>query len=616
MTVRNRNALLICISGLLLLVLHALYYMPFLSDDALISLRYSQRFMQGLGLTWNDGIRVEGYSNLSWVLLSALLGAAGMNLVDSVRILGFMSCFMIVCTPYLLFLKGYLQHLASLLVSTYLLACCAPIAIWSIGGLEQPLLAALLCLSFICLFPFDAISWPLPGVFLGLIAITRPDGILFAGCACLSILFVKGISKQSILLCLKIMLLPFLFFVAQLIFRYDYYGTLVPNTALVKISFSFQRLVTGIKYVAGGIVSLFPFSFILPVLLFVLYRRNCYREMVVFISLTCMAWFSYLVFIGGDIFPGSRHFLPVIPLLAIGIALGTDTLLPAITAKFRGVKIAVVCCAVFSLYISVQMAFPNNARAKEERWEWDGKAIAGMLKEEWKEEKPLFAITAAGCLPYWSEFPCIDMLGLNDYYIPRHPPREFGKGYLGHDLGDADYVLSRKPDLISFCGPNGSLKPCFTADKQLTHKVDFLRNYQAAFFRTPLPLVTQAIVWIRKNSDKIGTRISGDTVVIPCWLLSTEKSPVIQDADKKFIVETSPNDTLLLRALSLPEGTWKIQLNKNKPVGMINTAGEGWQVVSSGEGYTLFSGAKGSLGLVTKSPENIRTVLLTRVKND
>lgn len=43
-----------------LLVLHAAYYWPFLSDDALISLSYARRWIMGHGLTWTTGERVEG----------------------------------------------------------------------------------------------------------------------------------------------------------------------------------------------------------------------------------------------------------------------------------------------------------------------------------------------------------------------------------------------------------------------------------------------------------------------------------------------------------------------------------------------------------------------------
>ena len=67
-----------------LLVLHALQYWPFLSDDALISLRYADRLLAGHGLTWTEGAAVEGYSNLLWILLAAGLGGLGFDLIDEV----------------------------------------------------------------------------------------------------------------------------------------------------------------------------------------------------------------------------------------------------------------------------------------------------------------------------------------------------------------------------------------------------------------------------------------------------------------------------------------------------------------------------------------------------
>ena len=72
-----------------ILVLHAWHFMPFVEDDALISLRYAKRLLEGHGLTWTDGPRVEGYSNLLWILLAAGLGALKIDLVLTVRMLGF-----------------------------------------------------------------------------------------------------------------------------------------------------------------------------------------------------------------------------------------------------------------------------------------------------------------------------------------------------------------------------------------------------------------------------------------------------------------------------------------------------------------------------------------------
>src|SRR6478735_11265017 len=68
--------------GGLLLWAHTRYYAPFFTDDGFISLRYTQRFLHGQGLTWNDGERVEGYSNLLWVLLTAIPGIVRLDLLN------------------------------------------------------------------------------------------------------------------------------------------------------------------------------------------------------------------------------------------------------------------------------------------------------------------------------------------------------------------------------------------------------------------------------------------------------------------------------------------------------------------------------------------------------
>ncbi|MGB5680770.1 MAG: hypothetical protein WBM47_02890, partial [Polyangiales bacterium] len=76
-------------SGVALLVVGSAWVGNFIEDDTLISLRYAERLLEGKGLTWNDGERVEGYSNLAWVLGSAALGALGVDLILAVRILAF-----------------------------------------------------------------------------------------------------------------------------------------------------------------------------------------------------------------------------------------------------------------------------------------------------------------------------------------------------------------------------------------------------------------------------------------------------------------------------------------------------------------------------------------------
>ena len=149
-------------------------------------------------------------------------------------------------------------------------------------------------------------------------------------------------------------------------------------------------------------------------------------------------------------------------------------------------------------------------------------------------------------------------IGWNDFYIPRHPPKEFGKGYLGHDLGDASYVLSQAPDLISFCGPKGSLEPCFIADRQLTENDTFKNKYVPAYFQTPAPLVTTSIIWVKTDSPKIGIQLAKDSIVIPCWLISDSKHMVTQSKTKGFKINVGAGDSLHINELLLPPGKWTL----------------------------------------------------------
>ena len=137
----------------LVLLVHAASYLPFLADDALISLRYSQRFLEGKGLTWTDGETVEGYSNLLWILLTSALGRAGVDLILAARLLGVLLTILIL--GVLARAQGDLwkRDLWLALVPSLLLALTGALAVWAIGGLEQPLQGALLAWALVWLYP-------------------------------------------------------------------------------------------------------------------------------------------------------------------------------------------------------------------------------------------------------------------------------------------------------------------------------------------------------------------------------------------------------------------------------------------------------------------------------
>ena len=62
--------------------------MAWLSDDAFISFRYAQNLHDGLGLVFNAGEYVEGYTNLLWTLAMAAVLHLGLDMELMAHVLG------------------------------------------------------------------------------------------------------------------------------------------------------------------------------------------------------------------------------------------------------------------------------------------------------------------------------------------------------------------------------------------------------------------------------------------------------------------------------------------------------------------------------------------------
>jgi len=247
--------LLVLAVGLTVFGLLVRSYLPFLTDDALISLRYAQRLLAGKGLTWTDGECMEGYSNLLWVLCSAGLGGLGFDLIDATRILGVFGGGLAIFAVLYAHRPREWRSLLPPLAGVLALGLSGPVVIWAVGGLEQTLLGGLLAWALVLCYPLlhqeqiRPAQILLPGVLLGLIAVTRPDGILFTVTACMGLLLGRGWHKSTLKPLVFLALLPVLFYLAQLTFRLAYYDEWVPNTALVKVAFTSKRLSFGWRYV-------------------------------------------------------------------------------------------------------------------------------------------------------------------------------------------------------------------------------------------------------------------------------------------------------------------------------------------------------------------------------
>jgi len=496
------------------LILNALIYMPFLSDDALISMRYSARLADGHGLTWTHGSAVEGYSNLLWVLLTTGGMSAGLDGVTTVRLLGILSLICFVFCVLFTYRKSITREYMIVLLFAVL---SAPLGVWAVGGLEQPLVAALLALSI-------PLIWRVIGkreaglslyltasIPLALLCITRPDGAIFTFVAVLVLLF-SGNGRRSFLLAV----FPILIVLAQLGFRLGYYGDYVPNTARIKMRPSVHYSIGGIKYLIRGVFVLFPLSIFSFFATFKAVRKRHIRTLLP--AAMAFSWMMYLVIIGGDIFPAYRHFVPLVVLFT-WICIEE---LPEIRRTFRSVALFAV---ILLLFVALQYADSRNRDAREELWEWDGQVTALVLKEAFAEQQPLLAVTAAGSLPYWSELPSLDMLGLNDHYLAQNQGNGAERGLLGHNVCNPDYILERQPDIVSF-NVAGVPSGLAVAESLLTSG-DFQRLYSRVTIRGTEPYTSHGVLWFNRESPLTGISVNADSLVIPAYFFNGYKHTVM-----------------------------------------------------------------------------------------
>lgn len=604
-----RFALATFVCATVVLSLHAWYYHRFMVDDAFISLRYSDRLIHGLGLTWNDGEVVEGYSNLLWVLGCALLGRLGLDLIVAARVLGSLGTAAAIGALIWVHRGHTARQALPGFTAALALSLSGSVAIWTVGGLEQPLLAALLAWALALSFPLLEESEPRitrllgVGFLLGLIVITRSDGAVFTLALCLGIVASRGLGPKAVRVALMLALLPLLFFIGQLAFRLAYYHEWLPNSAYAKVSFTPSRMWTGIGYVCGAI---YLAGLLVPSFMaFRLARKSSLRKRACFLGIVLAVWFGYLVVVGGDFFPGRRHLFPAVVVLAYLSAISFTILIPR-QGSLRPVLWGGTFCLV--TLIVFQFLDPKNALARNERWVWDGECIGDLLAEAFGAERPLLAVDPAGCVPYFSHLPSVDMLGINDHYLAHHRPGNFGKGVLGHELGNGPYVLSRRPDLVLFNLPTGNLRPYFRSGREMVFDAssNFLATFRPVTFECERPRHLLSIVWARTEGGAIGIRRSADRIQIPGYLFSAKQfSRARLDAEGRIGAGVLPDTPAGFSGLSVPPGRWAVRVE--------GSGGEVFlHVWRTSTGDSLAAGASGLTFLVTESrPESVTIAMET-----
>jgi hypothetical protein len=569
---------------------------PFLADDGLISLRYARHLLAGEGLVWNPGERVEGYSTLLWVLLCAGLGVFGVDLVEGARALG-LACGAGAVTAVAWTLRR--QPAAGQGVGVGAAALSTSLAVWSQSGMEGGLVALEVALALAWLLPAvqdhdvrAARTWA-SGLALAALCLTRPEAPLLVVALAVGWWLAQGQDRAAVRAGLPLALVPAAATLAQAVFRLVYYGTWLPNTAHAKLhAVTVLRVETGVLYVVA-FCHANP-ALCLAALAGLAFGRGAFRHLERLLPPLLGAAVLWVVFVGGDHFPAWRFLLPLVPALALLAGAAASS----IASRGRGAHL-LVAAALPPLGLWVwhsQQASPYVRIARYQGWVLDQQPVGRLLARAFGDTKPLLATGAAGGVPYWSDLPCLDMLGLTDGWIGRRSAE--GEALMvGHEQGDTAYVLARGPDLVMFCGPRGGAWGCVPQEYALAWDPDFRRDYVLATVRDPESGLTFQ-PWARWGSARLGQVWGAEEVVIPAWMLAQGgESVAVPDERGALVLPLDSWETVTIRGVPLPEGFWS---------GQTDPLGGGVAVARQEDGSS-------EIRISTTSPLALRAVDLHRV---
>ncbi|MFN7972702.1 MAG: hypothetical protein U0166_10195 [Acidobacteriota bacterium] len=213
-------------------------------DDAFITFRYAENLAAGKGLCFNEGERVEGYSNLSYTLLLAVAPVLGVSTLLAAQAIGGAAA-----VAGLLAMPGLARGLGSSpwrgVGAAIAVGVTATHANWAFRGLETPVFTALLlwgaALASLDLEAGRDPAWKAIALF-GIAGITRPEGPAYAVAAAVAIASARGLRSGARFVALSSA------WILQIAFRLSYYGDVWPNTYYAKVWAGPERCAAALRY--------------------------------------------------------------------------------------------------------------------------------------------------------------------------------------------------------------------------------------------------------------------------------------------------------------------------------------------------------------------------------
>jgi hypothetical protein len=451
-----------------LAVLYGLYQaisLAWVGDDAFISYRYAENLVEGHGLVFNPGERVEGYTNFLWTILIALGMLIGIDPIIFSHILSITAY--LFTAAVLLYVSYKLTHLRDNQISIiFPIAAFAVLVqhdynLYATSGLETSLTSAFVTLGFALMVLKNSRRWfLLAGYVLIMGAMTRPDAMIFY---LMGIPYILLLGRENWKNLLPYILPLLIIYLPYWLWRYSYYGYPFPNTYYAKsayLPYFSQGLTYLLLYVRTYyILVLLPLAmiFTIPEIIksFLYTRRltGVLNRVWLLGILFILPYVFYVVRSGGD-FMFARFFIPITPIcflflesgilaisrrLSIRLALGIIVIL---TVLFRWNQFDVHGKSISGI-VDERSYYPSDMVAKAKR---DG---GNMQKYLGDLDVTVGFYGTKAMTVYYSKLPdAIELnTGLTDEYIAHLPLEK--RGLIGHEkLAPRDYLFEREVNFI------------------------------------------------------------------------------------------------------------------------------------------------------------------------
>lgn len=442
--------------------------LSFTQDDAYITYRYVANFLNGDGLVFNIGERIEGFTNFGWTIFLLFWGSLGLDFIVISKLSGTLFGAGLLALTYLMAREVFGKRGGLFSAGAVLLVGFnQSLAYWGQAGLET---AAFSFFAMLSLYLFIRAHWLL--IFSLLITVwIRPEGVLLAGILVLTEAIIGRRLPRFTLTC---GLIAFIFSIPYLCFKIIYYGSIFPNPFYAKTSFDLLQLSNGLEYVSRyfqhygfwGVGLLVPLLF---------YRRLDTKSLTVWWFAICYA--IYLILIGGDVIMVHRFCLPLFGPVSILIMLSLFLLLERVRTPTRQFVVALILIPLLALTYTLPGDYVRRYLSSEKALTTRMKFMAEQMRKTDSRNFSV-AVSTIGMFSYeLLGHEIIDLLGLTDSTIARHseapiPGMETTWKEQKHNSG---YLLAKAPDYILF---STGIKPSAPAERALFLYRQFTDSYR------------------------------------------------------------------------------------------------------------------------------------------